>query len=139
MINKVIDGICLALNEEFGDDYTIYTESIEQGLKEPCFFVQCINPTNNLFRGDRYRRTNQMCIQYFPSTRDEQTECNAVAERMFNCLEWIDVDGLQMGLDMHSEMVNDVLNFFVDYNFFMKSVKDETAMEQIRHQTGVRG
>ena len=139
MINTIIDGICIALNEEFGDDYTIYTENIEQGLKEPCFFVQCINPTNNLFRGNRYRRTNEMCIQYFPSTDDEQTECNAVAERMFDCLEWIDVDGLQMGLNMHSEMVDKVLNFFVDYNFFTKKVKDEQAMEHISHQTGVRG
>lgn len=101
--------------------------------------MQCINPTNNLFRGNRYRRTNQMCIQYFPSTDDEQTECNAVSERMFDCLEWIDVDGLQMGLNMHSEMVDDVLNFFVDYNFFTKKVKDEQAMEHMKHQTGVRG
>lgn len=37
MINKVIDGISKAINEEFGDEYNIYTEEIEQGLKEPCF------------------------------------------------------------------------------------------------------
>lgn len=37
MINKIIDGISISLNAEFGDDYKIYTESIEQGLKEPCF------------------------------------------------------------------------------------------------------
>ena len=29
MINKIIDGISVAINAEFGDDYEIYTESVE--------------------------------------------------------------------------------------------------------------
>ena len=32
MINKIVDGISKAINEEFGDDYEIYTEEIELGL-----------------------------------------------------------------------------------------------------------
>lgn len=44
MINSIIEGISISLNAEFGDNYTTYTESVEQGLKEPCFFVFCINP-----------------------------------------------------------------------------------------------
>ena len=39
MLNNVIAGIAIALNEEFGDDYEIYTEEIKQDLKEPCFFI----------------------------------------------------------------------------------------------------
>ena len=39
MINKIIDGISVAINSEFGDPYEIYTESIEQGLVEPCFSI----------------------------------------------------------------------------------------------------
>ena len=42
MINSIIEGISASLNAEFGDDYTIYTENVEQGLKEPCFFISCI-------------------------------------------------------------------------------------------------
>ena len=30
-----------------------------KGLKEPCFFIACLNPNNNLFLGKRYERTNQ--------------------------------------------------------------------------------
>ena len=37
MIKKIIDGILAALSEEFGDEYTLYTESVKQGMKEPCF------------------------------------------------------------------------------------------------------
>ena len=49
MINSIIESISISLNAEFGDEYTTYTESVEQGLNEPCFFVFCINPTNRVF------------------------------------------------------------------------------------------
>ena len=35
MINAIVEGISMALNTEFGDTYTIYAESVEQGLHEP--------------------------------------------------------------------------------------------------------
>ena len=66
MINKIIDGISVAINAEFGYDYEIYTESVEQGLNEPCFSILCLNPTNEQFLGRRYFRNNQFCIHYFP-------------------------------------------------------------------------
>ena len=34
MINSIIESISISLNAEFGDGYTIYTESVEQGLDE---------------------------------------------------------------------------------------------------------
>ena len=56
MINKIIDGISEAIFTEFGDGYDIYTESIEQGLIEPCFSILCLNPTNDLFLGKKQAR-----------------------------------------------------------------------------------
>ena len=58
MINEIIAAISAALDAEFGDEYEIYMEEIKQDLKEPCFFVQCINPTTKLFRGERYFQSN---------------------------------------------------------------------------------
>ena len=49
MINKIIDGICMAINEEFGDDYEVYTETNRQGLNEPCFSIICVKPTQKNF------------------------------------------------------------------------------------------
>ena len=49
MINNVIAGIAIALNQEFGDDYEIYTEEIKQDLKEPCFFITLLNPSKTDF------------------------------------------------------------------------------------------
>ena len=126
MINSIIEGISISLNAEFGDNYTTYTESVEQGLKEPCFFVFCINPTNRVFLGKRYFKTNQMCIQYFPVDKDrKKEECNAVSERLFDCLEYITVSGdLVRGTKMNAEIVDGVLNFFVNYDFYVYKKED---------------
>ena len=55
MINSIIEGISIAINTEFGERYTIYTESVEQGLKEPCFFISCLNPTSKVFLGEQIK------------------------------------------------------------------------------------
>ena len=84
MINSIIEAISIALNAEFGDDYTTYTEEQEQGLKEPCFFISTLEPTHNLFRDRRYFRRQQFCIQFFPANRDRaKAECNDTAERLW--------------------------------------------------------
>lgn len=142
MISSIIKGISVAINAEFGDRYTIYTESIEQGLKEPCFFISCLNPTNKVFFGERYFRTNQMCIQYIPTnTSVEKEECNAVVERLFNCLEYITVgEDPVRGSKMNSEIVDGILNFFVNYDLFIMKLKnEEVAMNEILKNVAVKG
>ena len=51
MINSIIESISISLNAEFGDRYKTHREAKRQGLKEPCFFVQCLNPRKNCFSG----------------------------------------------------------------------------------------
>lgn len=141
MINEIIDGICVAINAEFGDDYEIYTESVEQGLQEPCFSILCLNPTVERFLGKRYFRTNQFCIHYFPKTEERQSECLAVAERLFSCLETITVGGdLIRGNTFHSEISDGVLSFFANYDLFTyKHEEVEEPMETVEHRTGTKG
>lgn len=142
MISSIIKGISVAINTEFGDGYTIYTESIKQGLKEPCFFISCLNPTNKVFFGERYFRTNQMCIQYIPTnTSVEKEECNAVVERLFNCLEYITVGEEPVrGSKMNSEIIDGILNFFVNYDLFIMKLKNEkVAMNEILKNVAVKG
>lgn len=140
MINKIIDGISIALNAEFGDNYKIYTESIEQGLKEPCFSIVCLNPTNNLFMGKRYFRTNQFCIHYFPEGEDKIAECMDVIDRLYEALEFIKMgEDKQMGTQMHGEVHDGVLDFFVNYDFFTRKVEDVTTMEDMDLETHMKG
>ena len=141
MINSIIESISIALNAEFGDEYTTYTESVEQGLHEPCFFVFCVNPTNRVFLGKRYFRENQFCIQYFPANKDRaKEECNTVAERLFSCLEYVTVtEDLVRGTKMKYEVVDGVLNFFVNYDLFVYKVVASDAMEEISENITVKG
>ena len=140
MINKIIDGICIAINTKFGDEFEIYTESVEQGFEEPCFSILCLKPTIDQFLGKRYFRTSQFCIHYFPHTNEPKAECYSVKERLFNALELITVDGdLIRGTEIHSEIEDDVLSFFVNYNFFVDKVTEATeAMMEVDFKTDVK-
>lgn len=141
MINSIVEAISCSLNKEFGDDYEIHNEEIKQGLKEPCFFIACLNPNNNLFLGKRYERTNQFCIQYFPQSAKKQRECADVAERMYDCLEYVTADGDTKpirGSKMNHQVVDGVLNFFVNYDFFTVKTEDQTPMETMTASTDVK-
>lgn len=126
MVNAVIKGISIELGREFGNNYKVHTESIEQGLKEPCFFITCVNPAQRHMYGfghvKRYSKEMQFCIQYFPSNKKAlNDECNDVTERLFQCLEYITPYKADMpvhGTNMRAEVVDDVLNFFVNYDFY---------------------
>lgn len=140
MINEIIESISIALDAEFGEGYEMHMEEIKQGLNEPCFFIQCLNPSSKLFFGKRYFRQNRFCIQYFPRTDNKQMECNDVAERMITCLEYITVnDELYRGTNMNHEVIDGVLNFFVNYDcFVVRRVETETEMETVESKTSVK-
>ena len=138
MIQKIIDGICLAISSNFGDETEIYTESVEQDLKEGSFLIVCLNPTNSRFLGDRYYRTNQFCIHYFPKTDKPNAECLEVLEELCDVLELIEVDGdLIRGTDMSNEIDDGVLHFFVNYDFFELRKPDEAyvVMEEFDYDS----
>ena len=136
MINEIIQAISIALDDELNknsDVYEIYTEEIKQGLQEPCFFIKCIAPTKSVFLGNRYKVTNQFCIQYFPTEGHEQSECNDMMETLNDILEYVTADtDLLHGTNMHGEVVDGVLHFFVNYDFFTyKEKQSEEPMESI--------
>lgn len=141
MIKKVIDGICLAIASKFGDDCEIYTESIKQGLKDGSFSIVCLNPTNTRYLGDRYFRTNPFCIHYFPKTNEPRAEFLEVIEKLYDALEIIEVGGdLIRGTNMTNEMDEDVLHFFVNYDFFVIQKNEEQSfMEHLEQNSDVKG
>lgn len=131
MIENLIDAISIALNEEF-EDYNVYDENPTQGLKEPCFLITLVNPTNNHFINNRYKRTYLFDIQYFPL--GGKMECYAVNERLFLSLQNIvDMKGVTYeGSNMNGEIHGGVLNFFVNYDFFVHVEEStEDPMENI--------
>ena len=135
MINSIVEGIAKALDSEFGEECTIYTDSVEQGLKEPCFFITLLNHTDTPYPGGRRFRENLFCIQYLP--KDDQKgkeECFEVMDRLIPCLNWIEAEGDKvMGRKMNGELSEGVLNFFVNYDMFVRSVEKEEPTERFQY------
>lgn len=140
MIEKIIDGICLALSSNFGEDTEIYTEDVEQGLTDGSFAIECVNPTSSRFLGNRYFKTNRFIIHYFPKSNEPKSECLSVLEELYDILETIEVDGdLIRGTEMSSETDDDVLHFFVNYDFFTIRKVDETYMDDYDYDSELKG
>mgnify|MGYP000801805600 FL=1 len=56
------------------------------------------------------------------------------------CLEWITVTGdLVRGSKMKSEIVDGVLNFFVNYDMFVYRKVDSVPMEDVSQNISVKG
>lgn len=139
-IQNLINAIAEALFQEFGSDYEIYTESVEQGLSEPCFLVRCLNPTRNLFLGQCYKRTNQFSVQYIPSTASANEECTAVLERLFECLENVILyDKPIHGTELHGEITDGILTFTVNYDGFVLATEQKYNMEDLEIFTEAKG
>jgi hypothetical protein len=141
MIKYVIDGICNALYETFGDNYKIYTENVIQDLKEPCFFVLLVNPDNTLYLWQRHYRTNPFAVHYFPQYRNNpNAEFQDVLEKLYIALEYISLpDGLQRGTEINVGFSDGVMLFFVNYDFFVDTVTDEDLMETQTTTINVNG
>ena len=122
MINDIISGVTAAIGKEFGEGYEIYTENVEQGLKEPCFFVMVLEPSLKRYIGNRYLLTVPLDVHYFPAGKRQKADINDAVMRLQCILERISLlnGDLLNGSDMHFEIVEDVLHFFTTYKMVVK-------------------
>lgn len=126
MLNSLINGIAIKLRETFGSEYKIHREDVEQGLKEPCFIIQIVEPMQSAKLPNRYLRQYSFDVLYFPkSTSKPKYEMYDVAEKLLIELEYVtvnqnNIDNLVRGTKMQYEIVDNVLHFFVNYDFFVK-------------------
>lgn len=142
MIEDIINGISTKLYEVFGDDYKIYAgESIKQGLENPCFFISVLNPSQKNYLANKKFRNNPFIIQYFPKNEDD-LEMLSVAELLTDNLEFITLlnGDLIRGTQLKYEIVDGILNFKLNYDIFIRKIKNETDIEcvsDIKHKVGV--
>jgi hypothetical protein len=155
VVNEIIAGVRKKLLEEFGENCNIFTSAAarkearlnsKSPLREPNFYVSCKVPktgktkdrnfTSTQLLGNRYLRTAGICIEcrWFP-------EWQEVLERLFLCLEYInlDVNTVIRGNSMQGEYSDDndaVLNFFVSYDVFVyQEEKKEIMNKLIKEET----
>jgi hypothetical protein len=141
MLNSIIDSIAIKLNQEFGDSYSIYTESVEQGLNEPCFFIFLLPSSQDQVVGKRYLRKQPFDLHFFPGTKYKNKEILDVVDRLNDAMEFVTLDtNVIHGTNIHHEVVDGVLHFFVDYNFHViKSEVPEDSMENLTSGSTLEG
>lgn len=144
MLNEILDGVTRRVNELFGDDYEIYTDEVQQGLKEPCFFVQILEPSEKQIIGQRYYRQTTVSIQYFSGkVEGALREMNRAGDILLNGMEYITLkDGSLLrgtGRMVRPDMEQKALTFLVNYNMFvLKEKMREDAMGGLEAKTQLR-
>lgn len=139
MIGAITSAVGRAIFSEFGSDYAVYEEEVKQGIATPCFFIACENPSERQFFGSRYFTENRFCITFFPSDGSgKNRECGEAAQRLAQCLEWIELEGrVIMGRRMSYTLKDGVLSFFVNYDMFVYKKEEKTLMGELDKRIGL--
>lgn len=126
MVNKTINAVIAALHNTFGDDYSYLKENNEQGLPTPCFLVSLLRPTSRGSLWRTYSRVMPIVINYFPkSDVRPKNECYDIGERALEAVEVIEIEGVKVsGTDLEIQLVDDVLQIFVTYDFWTQTVRE---------------
>lgn len=139
MINSITVAISQGIAKEFGEKYTIYTDEIKQGFKEPCFFIQPITSNEKQVLSSRYQFRQSFVIQYFNNSTN--SELYETAERLMRVLEYafcVDETTLR-GLNRSYRIIDGVVNVFVDYNYYAYEEREKEAyIETLNNDIGIK-
>lgn len=140
MENEIITGISQKLFETFGQSCTIYTENVEQFLNPPCFFVELLQSSLKQIVSNRYRLENLFDIHFFTNENEPKNDFRRVADVLYDAMEYIAIESdLVRGVNMHYEIFDDVLHFFVNFNMVVKKEMIESdKMETLQTRSELR-
>ncbi len=132
MIYKIIGGISNAIANEFGESNEIYINDLEQGFNSPCFFIANKGESRKIYFGKTYRSKTEFCIMYYPNSEEKQEECGVVSNRLFECLEFIEIlDGTYRTYGIKSKIVENVLYFTIFVDVYYEKVEEKEFMEKL--------
>ncbi|EPR12342.1 hypothetical protein L323_08545 [Ruminiclostridium papyrosolvens C7] len=109
-------------------------------MATPCFLISLNNFSQKQITGKRYYREQRFTIKYCPATANKNTEVCQVADRLYDTLESILIEAdMFRGSKMSCEVVEGVLLFYVNYNFYVyKETPSEEPMENIAVEGGLK-
>ena len=135
MTNEVIRGVAKVIASLF-PDIPVFTEKVDQGIIEPSFVVRCFRNQHGRYRGQRFRKTHSIEVQYFPPVKNRRENAHSVEEKLFWALEYITVgtDTIRgEKMDVHMDEDYTVI-FTVNYDYFVIQKNDEIPMEDLSEE-----
>lgn len=140
MIDLVINGVCASLDALYSE-YSIYTDTVEQGLDPPCFFVHDICSTSLYGIFGCVGCDTQIEVVYFPQSEHEKnTEMNAMLPILSSALREITAGGTkQRGYEISGRIIDDVLHVFATYRVFVNGINTAETMQNLKYEGGLNG
>lgn len=121
---------------------TVYKEKVNQHLKYPHFFILQINLSREKDLAPFNWLNYQLNIRYRPnkSFDSKYSELDQIGLDMMNGLEKIEVEGTPLRpTDMSYQIVDDVLQFFINFRMRVKKEKEERAvMEELSNSANIK-
>lgn len=125
MVKDIVNGIVTMLEATYGEDIHIYTDGVQNELTMPCFLVKLIKGSRKQMMSNRLYLEHSFNIQYYPGTVNKNSEISEIVPGL-SALEYITSDGkLLRGTKMNYEITEEILHFYVQYNFFAYTTKEE--------------
>ena len=141
ILDDVIKGISTTIINSFPGS-EIYVNEIQQGFKEPCFFIKMLKLDEKQVIGERYFRRYFFDVRFYPDKNKKNQSIWGVADKLQDILEMINTpeQHLLRGTDRNAVVEDDVLHYFVSYNMFViKPKNQEEHMENLQQKQGVKG
>lgn len=141
MFNDLIDAISKRLLEYFPESVpNIYSENIEQGFSEPCFYIFLINSTNKNKLGPGRSKRYKLDIMYFNNNLGND-DLNTMGDKLSTVLEDIQIgDALIHGFDIEYEVKDNKLHFFVEYPVLASyEVEKVSKMASLKERIDING
>jgi len=137
-INDVRNAVHAALDAAF-PNIPVLGEEIKQGLTPPCFFVRLLDSGHTQELGRRFIRYHPFDVHYFAPERSN-ADMYDMAEQLTAALQQITVAGRPVrGTGMRFEIIDEVLHFFVNYDFHVWASKpDDPAMAALDVTEGIK-
>ncbi len=140
-LDDVRKGVMAKIASFKAVDTPIYGEGVPQNFKEPCFYVKVLRTSQVPELTPRYQRRHLLDIHYFPRPGGNFNEqALEMAETLYSEMEQILVNERQVrGVDMHHEVIDGVLHFFVTYPLNVRRVViPDPPMEQLYQKRGLK-
>lgn|SRR3712207_2451955 len=141
MFDELINAITQRLIEHFSDSIpNIYSENIEQGFIEPCFYISLVNSTNTNKLGPRRSRRYKFDVMYFNGNLGHDN-LNSMGDKLTTALEDIQVgEHIIHGFDIEYEIKEGRLHLFVEYPADMVfEMEKEPKMIRLKERIGLDG
>lgn len=137
MIDLIVKSIKKQLADAYSkDDIYIYDEDIPQDFKEPCFYVSVLNTSKTSLLKERFILNIPVVVQYLPNNKSKYKKAeinNKIIEllRLLKVIKLYDdtlnVVGMLNAFNVNSEVVDNVLSFFVEYKPTMNIVASDAG------------